>query len=52
VATLDEVDHERHAVHPVAGAQAVLQEVGVVRVTRVRELIWSQARRALADLAM
>ena len=48
---LDEVDDQRHAVHAVARAQAVLQEVGVVaRDPRARVDLDREARRALADL--
>ncbi len=51
LAALDEVDDQRHTVHPVAGAQAVLQEVGVVAGhARARVDLDRKARRALADL--
>src|SRR5438045_2675249 len=51
LAALDEVDDERHALHAVAGAQAVLQEVGVVtRHAGARVDLDGEARRALADL--
>ena len=48
---LDEVDHQRHAVHRVARAQTVLEEVGVVAGdARARVDLDREARRARADL--
>ena len=47
VPALDEVDDQRHAVHAVARAQAVLEEVGVVaRDARARVDLDREARRA------
>ena len=51
LAALDEVDDQRHAVHPVAGPQPVLDEVRVVAGhARARVDLDRKARRALADL--
>src|ERR1700722_4337845 len=51
LSALDEVDDQRHAVHPVARAQAVLEKVGVLaRDARARVDLDRKARRTLADL--
>src|ERR1700694_4145060 len=51
LAALDEVDDQRHSVHPVAGAEPVLDEVGVItRHAGAGVDLDREARRALVDL--